>query len=358
MISGRLTRRAGRASASTNCRPTDGKTSRLPVRRTAAGRRCQPSAGATWHGVGRRRRAPRACGTKGTATAGKQSGAKPTTVDKSDTDKRLSWSNWPLYLDADDKDENKHPTLLQFQKSTGIKVTYNEDINDNNEFFGKVRPQLAAGQDTGRDVIALTDWMAARLIRLGWVQKLDKGNVPNVTANLRDALRSPDWDPGRDYSAPWQSGFAGLAYNAKVTGEVRSMEELLSRADLKGKVTLLSEMRDTMGLVLLDMGKDPAKFSADDFAAGIDRLQKAVDSGQVRKFTGNEYAQDLAKGNIAACTAWSGDVIQLQFDDENIKFVRPERGLMLWSDNMLVPNKSQHKKNAERLINYYYDREV
>jgi spermidine/putrescine transport system substrate-binding protein len=295
-----------------------------------------------------------ACGTSGSTVDEEDRAAAK---DKSDTDKTLNVSNWPLYIDYNDE-ETERPSLNEFEQTTGITVKYTEDVNDNNEFFGKVRNQLSDNKDTGRDLMVLTDWMAARMKRLGWIQTIDKANTPNFEQNLIPSLQEPEFDPERDFSAPWQSGLTGIAYNENVTGEVASISELLTRADIKGKVTLLSEMRDTMGLVLLDMGKDPADFTDDDFAAAIDMVQKAVDSGQVRKFTGNEYAQDLAKGNIAACVAWSGDVIQLQFDDPKIKFVTPEAGLMLWSDNMIIPNKAQHKKNAEKWIDYYYDPQV
>jgi len=297
-----------------------------------------------------------ACGTKGTADT--QSSAAPASADQSDSDKSLNVSNWPLYIDVDAKDESIRPSVVAFTAATGIKVAYTEDVSDNNVFFGKVRNQLAAGQDTGRDIMVLTDWMAAKMIRLGWAQKLDKANIPNVDAHLRAALKTPSWDPTRDHSAPWQSGFGGIAYNGAVTKPVMTIDELFTRPDLKGKVTCLSEMRDTMGLVLLSMGKDPAIFNQADFDAAIEKIQKAVDSGQIRKFTGNEYAPDLAKGNIAACVAWSGDVIQLQAKNEKIKYVIPEAGAMLWSDNMQVPNGAKHKKNAEAWINYYYDPKV
>jgi len=297
-----------------------------------------------------------ACGTKGTADT--KSAAASTAADQSDTDKTLNVSNWPLYIDVDEKDESIRPSVVAFTAATGIKVAYTEDVSDNNVFFGKVRNQLAAGQDTGRDIMVLTDWMAAKMIRLGWVQKLDKANIPNVDAHLRAALKSPSWDPTRDYSAPWQSGFGGIAYNGAVTKPVMTIDELFTRPDLKGKVTCLSEMRDTMGLVLLSMGKDPSVFNQADFDGAIEKIQKAVDSGQIRKFTGNEYAPDLAKGNIAACVAWSGDVIQLQAKNDTIKYVIPEAGAMLWSDNMEIPNNAKHKKNAEAWINYYYDPKV
>lgn len=294
-----------------------------------------------------------ACGTSAN-TKSSSSSAAPAT-DMSDKDKLLNVSNWPLYIDVDSKNKSDHPSIDGYTAKTGVKVTYTEDVSDNNVFFGKVRNQLAAGQPTGRDLVILTDWMAARLVRLGWLEKVDKATVPNVTANLRTALKSPSWDPNRDYSAPWQSGFALIGYNEHVTKPVKDIDELFTRPDLKGRVTLLTEMRDTVGLVLLSMGKNPSNFTNDDYNGAIAKIQKAVDSGQVRKFTGNEYAPDLAKGNIAACIAWSGDIIQLQFSDPKIKYSIPDAGVTLWSDNMLIPNKAAHKKNAEAWMNYYYD---
>ncbi|MBM0237714.1 spermidine/putrescine ABC transporter substrate-binding protein [Micromonospora sp. ATA32] len=291
------------------------------------------------------------CGTKGAQQT--EAGCK--SEDLSGTEKNLAFSNWPQYMDTDEKNASKRPTLDAFIVKSGIQVAYTEDVNDNNEFFGKVQNQLAACQGTGRDIMVLTDWMAARMIRLGWIQKLDKAKVPNVEANLLPSLRNRSFDSENQLAIPWQSGLAGLAYNGKVTKEIRTVDELLTRPDLKGKVTALSEMRDTMGLLLQSNGHDPANFTAAQFDDALNKLKKAVDSKQIRKFTGNDYAPDLAKGDIAACIGWSGDVIQLGFEDEKVKFVVPESGVMLWSDNMLVPNKATHKGNAEELINYYYD---
>jgi spermidine/putrescine transport system substrate-binding protein len=175
---------------------------------------------------------------------------------------------------------------VDFEELTGIQVTYNTDVNDNAEFFAKVRNQLAACEPIGRDIITLTDWMAARMIGLGWMQKLDHGNLPNVDSNLVETLKAPSWDPNRDYSVPWQSGLTGIAYNAKYTKEVRSMEELLTRSDLNGKVSLLYEMPDTMGFMLKIVGAEPGDFSEDEFNQALDQLQQYVDSGQVRRFTG------------------------------------------------------------------------
>jgi spermidine/putrescine transport system substrate-binding protein len=288
------------------------------------------------------------CGPEGQG----QSADTCQSTDKSESEKTLFFSNWPEYIDVKGK---RMPTLEAFEKKTGIDVTYNTDVNDNNEFFAKVQNQLGDCQPINRDIIVLTDWMAARMVDLGWLQKLDHANLPNVDANLVANLQSPDWDPNRDYSVPWQSGFTGIAYNAKYTGEVGSFEELLTKPELKGKISMLREMRDTMGFMLKVTGADPAKFTDEEWDAAIGRLEEVVASGQVRRFTGNDYVDDLNKGDIVACEAWSGDVIAMQYDNPDIKWVVPEEGVSLWSDNMLVPNKADHKANAEALMNYYYD---
>ena len=275
--------------------------------------------------------------------------------DISATDKRLVVSNWPAYIDPR---RTKQSTTSVFQDTTGITVDYTPDVNDNSEFYAKVKNQLGSCQPVKRDIMVLTDWMAARMIELGWVQKLDTSKIPNVTANVIDALRNRAWDPDFSFHVPWQSGLTGIAYNSEATGEVKSFEELLTRPDLKGKITLLSEMRDTMGFLLKMTGADPSDFTDEEWHNAIDKLQSVVSAGQVRAFTGNEYIQDLAAGNIVACEAWSGDVIQVQLDNPAIKFVTPEEGLMLCADNMLVPNLAQHQANAELWMDYYYQPDV
>lgn len=276
------------------------------------------------------------------------------TTDLSATQSTLAVSNWPEYIDADDGDILS--TLNLFQQNSGIQVTYTPDINDNLEFFAKVRGQLGACQPTGRDLFMLTDWMAARMIEAGWIQQLDKANVPNLDKNLISSLQGVGWDANRDYSAPWQAGFTGIAYNKSLVPEVRTMDELLTRSDLKGRVTMLTEMRDTMGLLMLSDGADPSQFSDAEFSAALDKLSKSVNDGQIRAFTGNEYINDLAAGNIAACVAWSGDVAAA--DNPDLVFLPPEEGMMIWADNMLVPVQGMHKANAEKWINHYYDPKI
>ncbi|CCH16143.1 polyamine ABC transporter substrate-binding protein [Micromonospora lupini] len=291
------------------------------------------------------------CGTKGA----QQTEAGCVSEDLSGAEKKLAFSNWPQYMDVDEKDESKRPSLDEFVARSGIQVTYTEDINDNNEFFGKVQNQLAGCRSIDRDIIVLSDWMAARMIRLGWVQELDAAKIPNVRANLLPSLLNRSFDAENRISIPWQSGLAGLAYNGSVTGELRTVDELLTRPDLKGRVTALSEMRDTMGLLLGANGHDPSNFTAAQFDDALHKLKRAVDSGQIRRFTGNDYAPELARGDIAACIGWSGDVIQLSAANDKVRFVAPESGVMLYSDDMVVPNKATHRGNAEALINYYYE---
>ena len=290
-----------------------------------------------------------ACGTEGAKI---ESGECQST-DLSDEEKQIVFSNWIGYVDPVKKSDTS--TLEKFQQETGITVDYqNGDVNDNETFFAKVSPQLQACRSTGRDVFVVTDWMAARMLELGWLQKLDHANMPNVDANLIDFLKSPDWDPERDYSVPWQSGMTGICYNSELTDPVSSFEELLTRSDLKGKVELLTEMRDTMGLTLLMQGSDPEDFTDEEYSSAIEALQGYVDNGQVRRFTGNDYVDDMKSGDIVACEAWSGDVINL-LGGGKYKFVAPDEGLMIWTDNMVVPNMATHKANVESMMNFYYD---
>jgi spermidine/putrescine transport system substrate-binding protein len=300
-----------------------------------------------------------ACGSAGKNPTAGSAGATKSLVkaatDTSDADKLVNWSNWPAYMDVDEKTKT-HPSMDAFIKKTGIKVSYNEDYNDNDEFYAKVRPLLSAGSDTGRDLWVSTDWMAARLIRLDYVQKFDLANIPNH-GNVDDALLNVGFDKGRLYSLPWQSGFTGIAWNPKSTDgkPIETIDQLFTDPKLKGKVTLLSEMRDTVGLVLIALGKDPASFTDADFDAAIAEIQKAKDAGQIKGFTGNDYTKPLAAGDTAACIAWAGDVVQLKADNPALGYFLPTKGFMIWSDNLVIPNLAKHKKNAEILINYYYD---
>ncbi len=290
------------------------------------------------------------------AGSASSSSSAPSVADLSDSQKTVNWSNWPEYIDVDDGNASKHPTVDAFTAKTGIKVTYTEDVNDNNQYFAKIQPQLAAGRAISADVFVVTDWMASKMIQLGYLQPLDHSLIPNFK-NLQPALLNVPFDKGRKYSLTWQSGLTGIAQNPKATGgrTINSMDQLLTDSSLKGKVTLLTEMRDTVGLTLLDLGYNCEDFTDDQFNKAIAKLQKAVDAKQIRQFTGNDYAQGLVSGDIAACLAWTGDVVQLKADNPDLAYVLPPAGYTLWSDNFVIPVRTQHKKNAETLINYYYD---
>jgi spermidine/putrescine transport system substrate-binding protein len=263
----------------------------------------------------------------------------------------LVFANWPLYIDQDD--DGVSPTLLAFAEEFGIEVEYLEEVNSNDEWFARFRTQLAAGEPIGRDLTSLTDWMAARMIGLGYVEEIDKANVPNA-ANLLPALQDVGFDPGRRYSLTWQSGFTGIGVNPAAAGrEIRSINDLFDPA-LAGKVAFLTEMRDSTGLVMAAMGIDPADHDFADFEAVIAKLDEATKSGQIRRWTGNDYAGELASGDLVACVAWSGDIIQLQLDNPDLEFVMPAEGGYLWSDNLMIPKGAANKEGAEAMMDFCY----
>ncbi len=284
-------------------------------------------------------------------------GAPKPAKDKSDTDKIVRWDNWALYLDVDDS--GHYPTLEAFSKQTGIKATYTEAVDDNNTYYGKVKDQLKLGQDIGCDTVCLTDWMVDRWIRFGYTQEFDYANIPN-SKNLVPALKDVSFDPGRKMSLPWQGGFAGLAWNKdQLPNGLTSVSDLWDPS-LKGRVGVLSEMRDTMGCIMQDQGTQiDGKWGDDEYTAAIDVLQKQVTDGQIRNIKGNSYKEDLQNGDTLAAIVWSGDITQLNAEaGDHWEFALPSKGGTLWNDNFLIPIGSAHKKNAEALINYYYDPEV
>jgi len=310
-------------------------------------------------GIGGAAMAAAACGAKGTgggSTASASGAPSPSSQpDKSDTEKLVNWSNWVSYIDTDDESGDR-PSLAEFEKQTGIKVTYTEDVNGNQDFYAKVRAQLEQGRDIGRDIVVLTDWMAGLWVSKGYALPLNDANIANK-GNILPALADPAFDPKRAHTMPWQSGFAGLGYNKALLKEATGKDSMKSVSDLwdpalKGKVTVLDEMRDTIGIIMMSQGKDPSNFTDDDFNAAADELQKQLDSGQIRQVTGNDYLTALENKDVVAVIGWFGDVAALGGDYE---FSLPESGGTLWTDNMLIPAMAGHQKNAETVMNYYYD---
>jgi spermidine/putrescine transport system substrate-binding protein len=278
--------------------------------------------------------------------------------DDSERDRSVDFANWPLYVDTDDEDTSERPTLNAFTERTGISVRYTEEINDNDEFFGKISPALMNHQETGRDLIVVSDWMAARFVRLGWVQEMARAKQPNVAKYLDPQLRSPAFDDGRLHSVPWQSGITGIAYNRRRLGrEIQHTDDLWAD-DLRGKVTLLSGLDESFALLMQGNGVDVTRWTADDFHTVCEQAERLVKAKHIRRFTGNDYIKDLSTGDVLACQAYSGDVIQLQADNPDIEFVVPQEGAELWAESLMIPNLARHKRNAEALVDHYYEPEV
>lgn len=274
----------------------------------------------------------------------------------SDAANTVRWGNWPLYLDVDDSGK-KYPTLEAFTKETGIAVEYFEDYNDNDEFFGKVQAQLKLGEDIGYDLVCPTDWMAARWIRLGYTQKFDRANIPNAK-NLLPTLASPSFDPQREQTLTWQGIMGGFGWNVeKCPKGIHTLDDLFAPSN-KGKIVVVSEMRDTIGIILGAQGVDISKVTEDQFMNAVDFLAKKINDGWIRGVKGNEYAEDLTSGDATAVIGWSGDMFILKSENEGkFDFAVPESGGTISGDNMMIPSTAtaEAKANAEKLINYYYD---
>ncbi len=287
-----------------------------------------------------------ACGGGG-IEGGSSSNSKVETVKVSGKPSgQLTISNWPLYIDKN--------TVPDFEKATGVSVKYIEDVNDNQEFFGKLQPLLAKGESGGRSIFVVTDWMAKKMYDLGYLQNLDKAAIPNVEKNIVPNLRHRPIDPKDQYAVPWQSGMTGLIVRTDLAPQIKSICDLFN-PKYKGKVDMLTEMRDTVPLVMKCQGVDLAKATEQDWLNAIDKIKAAADSGQIRRFTGNDYAKDLSSGDVDAVIGWSGDAIQLQADNPDIQFVMPKEGCMLWSDNMVIPVGAPNPTAAEAWMNYVYD---
>lgn len=257
-------------------------------------------------------------------------------------------ANWPFYIDKQ--------TLPEFTDETGVDVTYREEVDDNNVIFTKMQPLLQEGQSGDRDVIVVTDWMAKKMYDLGYLQNFDQDAVAPAKENLVASLEEPSFDPEREYSLPWQSGMTGLVVNTVEAPDVDSISDIFD-PKYKGRVTVLTELRDTVPLVMKAMGVDPTDATGDDWLAAIEELRGAVESGQIRDLTGNSYTNSLARGDAAIAIGWSGDAVQLQADDPNIEFVMPEEGCILWSDNMVIPVGAPNPTAAYEFMNYVYEPE-
>lgn len=270
----------------------------------------------------------------------------------------LNFANWPAYIDLTE-DESSSPTLTDFKAKYGIEVNYKEDIEANEDFYATLAPLLGAGLDSGWDIIVLTDYMAARVVRAGWIEEINAASTPTAHANVRDELKGLAWDPDMKMHFPWQSGATGVGYNVKSTGrDLTKVEDLFDPA-FKGKVTMLTGYPDTFSLVGLmlkakgDITNAPADMTYEDAQKVHDYIKPFVDSGHIRKFTGNEYLQDFGSGDTWAAMVWSGDLASSGGEDDRFSF--PVEGSVIWTDNMLIPKGVKHKGAAEAMIDFVYD---
>lgn len=268
---------------------------------------------------------------------------------------QLNFANWPLYID---KAGGRRPTLEDFEKETGITVDYKEVIDDNQSFFGTIQEPLASDQSTGWDLIVVTDWLVAKMIRLGYLEEVIQDRIGNFHDHAGQIYQDRVYDPGNVYSVPWQSGVTGIGYNPKLTGrQITSFEDLFDPA-FRGRVGMMTEMRDTMNLTLLGLGIDPQEATIEDAERAQQKLLEQRDAGIVRQYYGNTYADALARNDLALTMAWSGDVFALKLDNPDLEFVVPDEGGILWTDCMAIPNNAEHPVDAMEMMNFVYDPKI
>jgi spermidine/putrescine transport system substrate-binding protein len=255
-------------------------------------------------------------------------------------------SNWPGYVDP-----GPDGTIPQFEQQSGVDTTYKEDVNDNVTFFNKLKPQLDQGSSGGRSLFVVTDWMAKRMYDLGYLQQINHADLPTVFQNILPQFEKSTVDPGRKFSIPWQGGQTGIWVDTTKAPEITSVAQLFD-PKYKGKVTMLTEMTDTVPLVLQSEGINPDEATKDDWLAAIDKLSQARDSGQIRKFTGNEYTEDLTSGNLVAALGWSGDGSLI--GREGIEWRRPTDGCDLFFDQAVIPVGAPNTPAAYAFLNFAY----
>jgi spermidine/putrescine transport system substrate-binding protein len=288
-----------------------------------------------------------ACGDD---TVGGGGNGEVTTAEGGEASGKLTISNWPGYIDP-----GKNGTVAEFEKESGISVDYIEDVNDNDAFFGKLQPQLEQGESGGRSIFVVTDWMAEQMYDLGYLQEIDHDDVPVVFDNLVPNLQDPAFDPGRKFSIPWQSGMGGIWVDTAKAPDIRSVKDLFD-PKYKGKVTMLTELRESVPLLMMAEGIDPVEASTDDWLAAIDKIKAAADSGQIRRFTGNDYTEDLTAGNIVAAIGWSGDASLVA--NQNAEWRMPTEGCTIWSDDMVIPVGAPNTAAALAWMDFVYQPEV
>lgn len=291
------------------------------------------------------------------ACSSKTGGRPEAATDISDTQKSLRFDGRETYRNSVGED---FPLLSRFSDASGISVTFTNQVADDNTYYQKVKPQLQKGEDIGSDASVLSDWMAAKWIRLGYAQEIRRENITNFD-NLRLLFRGADSSALRKASMPWRSGFTGVAWNTELVPNGISAVSDLWTENLHGRVGAMSSMRDTVGLIMLDRGIDisSSDWGDKEFTETIDFLRPLVTDGQLRSIKGDKYKDDLIKGSTVAAIARAGDIMQLnkEVGREKWAFAIPANGGVVWSDVVVVPIGSTHRTNVEKFINFYYDRQ-
>jgi spermidine/putrescine transport system substrate-binding protein len=301
-----------------------------------------------------------ACGVKGAKKTPNTSAVSSAAKSFWDTQTKtgtLDFANWPLYIDVNDKNKNDHPSIDLFTRQTGIKVKYSEVIQENASFFGKIQPQLAAGQNIGYDIIVITNGTYLdKLRQLGYLQPLDQKLMTNFNANASSLVKDPSYDKGNTYSMAWQSGMTGIGYDPKRVGkDITSWQELLD-PKLKGKVGMFADNQDLPNSALLAVGVKPEDSQEADWHTAADWLKKG--RSNVRKYYEQGYIDALSKGDIWASMAWSGDIFQANANGANLKFAVPQEGAVLWTDNMCIPKGAKHPLDAMTYMDFVYDPKI
>lgn len=246
--------------------------------------------------------------------------------------------NWPDYVDPE--------LVAEIGQVPGVRADYSEAWEDNYtgaELFG---PEW--------DVVMPTNWLAGQLIQQGQVQQLPLELIPNHV-NIDPAFLTNGWDRGARFHMPWQSGITGIAYDPELTGrELTSVEDLFAD-DLRGRVSMIGEMREAVALAMIVNGDDPARPTPETAEAGFDLLQRAGSDGQFVSWGFNEFSDQLRSGQVAAAMAWSGDVVQLQVERPDIKFLVPDEGAIRWFDTMVIPAGASNAAGAAVFMNAFYD---
>ena len=291
-----------------------------------------------------------ACGSDD--TVGGKSEEEVVVAQSGPVEGELTISNWPGYIDP-----GKDGSVAEFEEKTGVTVDYIEDINSNIQFFGKMQPLLDQGESGGRDIIVVTDWMAKRMYDLGYLEEINPDDIPTVLDNLAPQFQSEgSYDPDHKFSIPWQGGMTGIWVIKGQADDVTSINDMLENPEYKGKVTVLDELRDTVPIVMRADGVEMESATKEDWLAAIDKIDAAVDSGQIRRITGNEYTEDMTSGNVVAAIGWSGDGYLIGRDD--VEWRRPDEGCNVWFDMMAIPAGAPNTPAALEFMNFAYEPEV